>query len=56
MTGLTRSDILARLNSKIAKGIPIIGGGAGTGLSAKAVAGRAHGLWERQRYRRRDGA
>ena len=32
----TRSDILARLRSKIAAGQPIIGGGAGTGLSAKA--------------------
>jgi predicted TIM-barrel enzyme len=33
---MTRSDILARLHSKIAAGQPIIGGGAGTGLSAKA--------------------
>ena len=33
---MTRSDILARLRSKIAAGQPIIGGGAGTGLSAKA--------------------
>jgi len=32
----TRPDILARLRKKIAAGIPIIGGGAGTGLSAKA--------------------
>jgi predicted TIM-barrel enzyme len=31
----TRSDILARLHSKIAAGLPIIGGGAGTGISAK---------------------
>lgn len=33
---MTRTEILARLRSKIAAGIPIIGGGAGTGLSAKA--------------------
>src|SRR5689334_22393557 len=31
----TRTDILCRLNDKIAAGLPIIGGGAGTGLSAK---------------------
>src|ERR671927_122216 len=30
-----RSDILRKLNDKIAAGLPIIGGGAGTGLSAK---------------------
>ncbi len=30
-----RSDILARLRDKIAQGRPIIGGGAGTGISAK---------------------
>jgi len=30
-----RSEILARLRDKVAKGIPIIGGGAGTGISAK---------------------
>lgn len=30
-----REDIVARLRRKIAKGEPIIGGGAGTGLSAK---------------------
>jgi predicted TIM-barrel enzyme len=33
---LTRTDILARLRQKISAGIPIIGGGAGTGLSAKS--------------------
>src|ERR1700742_1501181 len=33
---MNRSDILARLRTKIASGKPIIGGGAGTGLSAKA--------------------
>jgi predicted TIM-barrel enzyme len=31
----TRSQILDRLRTKIAAGIPIIGGGAGTGISAK---------------------
>jgi predicted TIM-barrel enzyme len=31
----TRTEILSRLRAKIAKGIPIVGGGAGTGLSAK---------------------
>lgn len=31
----TRSEILRRLRSKISAGLPIIGGGAGTGLSAK---------------------
>ena len=31
----TRSEILQRLRKKVAKGHPIIGGGAGTGLSAK---------------------
>ena len=31
----TRDEILARLRGKIDQGVPIIGGGAGTGLSAK---------------------
>ena len=31
----TRKEIVANLRSKIAKGEPIIGGGAGTGISAK---------------------
>lgn len=31
----TRSDILTRFRKKIAAGLPIIGGGAGTGISAK---------------------
>jgi len=31
----SRSDILARLRAKVAAGKPIIGGGAGTGISAK---------------------
>jgi predicted TIM-barrel enzyme len=35
MTALGRAAILQRLMSKISKGQPIIGGGAGTGLSAK---------------------
>jgi len=35
MSRQTRSDILRKLNDKIAAGLPIIGGGAGTGLSAK---------------------
>lgn len=32
---LTRSEILKRLNAKVARGEAIIGGGAGTGISAK---------------------
>lgn len=36
MTRLSREDILLKLRRKIASGTPIIGGGAGTGLSAKA--------------------
>jgi predicted TIM-barrel enzyme len=35
MSLFKREDILARLQQKVAKGQPIIGGGAGTGLSAK---------------------
>jgi predicted TIM-barrel enzyme len=35
MSKTDRTEILARLRRKIAEGIPIIGGGAGTGLSAK---------------------
>ncbi len=31
----TRTDILSRFRTKIAQGLPIIGGGAGTGISAK---------------------
>src|SRR5262252_8736717 len=31
----TRSDILSRLRAQVAAGEPIVGGGAGTGLSAK---------------------
>ena len=36
MTCHSRNDILDRLRRKIAEGRPIIGGGAGTGLSAKS--------------------
>src|SRR5262245_27896927 len=35
MPRFARHDILAKLRGKIARGEPIIGGGAGTGLSAK---------------------
>ena len=35
MAKQTRSEILARLREKIARGQPIVGGGAGTGISAK---------------------
>lgn len=36
MPAIPRATILTRLNGLIADGIPIIGGGAGTGLSAKS--------------------
>src|SRR6478672_8145440 len=35
MSLFPRAEILARLRAKVAAGRPIIGGGAGTGLSAK---------------------
>ena len=35
MPRIVRAAILARLRDKIARGVPIVGGGAGTGLSAK---------------------
>jgi predicted TIM-barrel enzyme len=35
MPRIARADILERLHQKIARGQPIVGGGAGTGLSAK---------------------
>lgn len=35
MSAMTRADILARLRAKIDRKEPIIGGGAGTGISAK---------------------
>lgn len=36
MPAIPRTAILQRLNGLIARGVPIIGGGAGTGLSAKS--------------------
>lgn len=39
---ITRSEILANLRAKIARNEPIIGGGAGTGISAKCRGGRRH--------------
>ncbi len=35
MPRIAKSSILQALNAKVSKGLPIIGGGAGTGLSAK---------------------
>jgi len=35
MSLFQREDILSRLRAKVVAGQPIIGGGAGTGLSAK---------------------
>ena len=35
MPGFSRSDLLSRYRAMIARGEPIVGGGAGTGLSAK---------------------
>ncbi len=31
----SRSSILKRFRNKVAQGLPIVGGGAGTGISAK---------------------
>ncbi|MEV8317188.1 phosphoenolpyruvate hydrolase family protein [Streptomyces sp. NPDC059900] len=36
-TQITRTEALARLNAQVAKGNPVIGAGAGTGLSAKCA-------------------
>ena len=36
MTAIPRRDILEKFRAMIARGVPIIGGGAGTGLSARA--------------------
>ncbi|WP_422026599.1 phosphoenolpyruvate hydrolase family protein [Roseovarius sp.] len=36
MSRIDRSTILERLNKQIADGVPIVGGGAGTGISAKS--------------------
>ena len=38
----SRGSILNRLREKVAQGNPIIGGGAGTGLSAKCGRGGWH--------------
>ena len=35
MPRIARTELLKRLRAKVARGEPIIGGGAGTGLSAK---------------------
>src|SRR5512135_1922498 len=35
MPSIKRADILQRLRAKLAQGRPIVGGGAGTGISAK---------------------
>lgn len=35
MSELTRESILAQLRAKVQQGVPIVGGGAGTGISAK---------------------
>ena len=35
MNKLSRQELMAQFRAQIKKGIPIIGGGAGTGLSAK---------------------
>ena len=37
MFQLSRSEILTQFRAKVARGVPIIGGGAGTGLSAKCA-------------------
>jgi predicted TIM-barrel enzyme len=36
MAALARADILKRFHAMVANGIPIVGGGAGTGISAKS--------------------
>src|ERR1700754_2490261 len=36
MPAIPRAEILAKFKAMIADGVPIVGGGAGTGLSAKA--------------------
>ena len=36
MSLFKREEILARLKAKVAAGQPIVGGGAGTGITAKA--------------------
>lgn len=39
---ITRSEILASLRAKIARNEPIIGGGAGSGISAKCEEAGGH--------------
>src|SRR4051812_3467437 len=34
---MTRTEILTRFRAQVAAGVPIIGGGAGTGISAKCA-------------------
>ena len=36
MAAIARSEIISKFNKMIASGVPIVGGGAGTGLSAKS--------------------
>ena len=36
MAAIARAEILNRLHDMVARGVPIVGGGAGTGISAKA--------------------
>src|SRR6478672_5468281 len=36
MAAIARSEIISKFNEMIASGVPIVGGGAGTGLSAKS--------------------
>lgn len=36
MAAIARADILNKFNDMVARGLPIVGGGAGTGISAKA--------------------
>jgi predicted TIM-barrel enzyme len=42
MARIGRQDILTRLRGMLSRGEPIIGGGAGTGLSAKCEEARRH--------------
>ena len=51
MPAIPRKNILEKFHAMIAEGVPIVGGGAGTGLSAKAEeAGRSDfsSLWSGQ--------
>jgi predicted TIM-barrel enzyme len=43
MAAVARAEILTKFQGMVARGEPIVGGGAGTGISAKAEeAGRPH--------------